>query len=773
MADDNTKLIIVLEAQSKKLQNSLVQVNRQIDRFAQQTERRLAQMQKSSTASFERLATSMRSSMGGLNSVLGPLIGAVGVREVINYADAWTEAGNKIAAAAQVSGQFARPLEQIKDAANDARTDLSSYVDLYSRLLRISPNVSASEIEVARATDIVAKSLKAGGAAASEQAATLTQLGQALGSGALQGDELRSLRENAPLVVQAIADEFGVTIGQLKELGAEGKLTSDRVFKAILKGGEDIEAAFAATQSTIKDAFTRIENEMTAYIANAGDASGATQGLIDALNFLADNFKETADVVVQFATLLAGALAGRAIAGIVIGIGQAVGAIGAFVVALRAGTLAAGGFTAALGPIGLIAGLAAAAIFLLNQANEEGARKSAAHAATMGENAAAIEVARDASSEYRKALRDQIAMQVEAAEAALTEADAITRAARVKAAASRIDILGMTFSDPFANGAADAALQNSLILDKAYQDLAAQLVKIDEIMTTPAKPGKGGGAGTGKLDDYQKAIEKLKERTADLQAETAAQAALNPLINDYGFALEKAKAQQDLLNAAKAAGIALDEPTLAGIEAAAEAYANASVDAKKLTEAQDNALESMRGWFDVSRDALSGFITDLKEGKSAAEALGGVFDKLANKFLDMGLDVLFGTGGKDFGAIGQIFGFANGGIAAGGRPQSLPRFAGGGVAKSASIFGEAGPEAAVPLPDGRRIPVDLRAPASSAAGGAIQVSVSVGVQNGELVPLIAQVSGEVAGRQIDQRTPAIVRQVAPGAVSIANRNRTG
>lgn len=67
-----------------------------------------------------------------------------------------------------------------------------------------------------------------------------------------------------------------------------------------------------------------------------------------------------------------------------------------------------------------------------------------------------------------------------------------------------------------------------------------------------------------------------------------------------------------------------------------------------------------------------------------------------------------GVAGSLLSGIGDLFGFANGGVAAHGRPVPLPQFAGGGIANSAAIFGEAGPEAAVPLPDGRRIPVELR-----------------------------------------------------------------
>lgn len=67
-----------------------------------------------------------------------------------------------------------------------------------------------------------------------------------------------------------------------------------------------------------------------------------------------------------------------------------------------------------------------------------------------------------------------------------------------------------------------------------------------------------------------------------------------------------------------------------------------------------------------------------------------------------------GVFGTVLSGIGELFGFADGGIASHGKPVPMPRFAGGGIANSAAIFGEAGPEAAVPLPDGRRIPVEMR-----------------------------------------------------------------
>src|SRR5690606_14141785 len=109
-------------AQSRKLQNELVRTNRLIDKFALQTEKRFDLMQRKMNGSFDQLANKLRGSVGGLQTLLGPLVGTLGAREVINFADAWATAGNKIAAAGQVAGIRARSLDELKDSANATRT---------------------------------------------------------------------------------------------------------------------------------------------------------------------------------------------------------------------------------------------------------------------------------------------------------------------------------------------------------------------------------------------------------------------------------------------------------------------------------------------------------------------------------------------------------------------------------------------------------------------------------------------------------------------------
>ncbi|WP_163269665.1 hypothetical protein [Chelativorans alearense] len=153
---------------------------------------------------------------------------------------------------------------------------------------------------------------------------------------------------------------------------------------------------------------------------------------------------------------------------------------------------------------------------------------------------------------------------------------------------------------------------------------------------------RGGGGGGGRLDELQRAIELMRERTTALAAMTAAQAGINPLIDDYGFAVERASAVVELENAAKKAGLEITPELATQINTLATAYADASSQAEQLAKSQDKARESAEGMRDLGKSAMSGFIQDLQAGKSASEALANALQKVADKLLEVALNTPFG-----------------------------------------------------------------------------------------------------------------------------------
>lgn len=156
-------------------------------------------------------------------------------------------------------------------------------------------------------------------------------------------------------------------------------------------------------------------------------------------------------------------------------------------------------------------------------------------------------------------------------------------------------------------------------------------------------------------------------------AATDVQAALNPLLDDYGYATTKAATAQSLLAAAQEAGVAVTPELEAQIQDLAEGYASATVAAARLDEAQAGVRERAEEMAALRMDVLGGFVKDLVAGKDAADALAGALGKIGDRLLDMALDGLLGggAGGGLFGGLlggllGRIPGFANGGTAPGG-----------------------------------------------------------------------------------------------------------
>ena len=305
-----------------------------------------------------------------------------------------------------------------------------------------------------------------------------------------------------------------------------------------------------------------------------------------------------------------------------------------------------------------------------------------------------------------------------------------------------------------------------------FEDLKKNLDAQAQALSNAAKKANGGGAskkgrksgggsGRNRKDDFQKEVEQIRDRTSALEAETIAQASINPLIDDYDYAITKARATQELLNAAQKAGVEITPALREQIDSLAEGYARATEVSNQLAESQQQAREASDFLKDSMMDAFQSMIPAIETGNKALDGfLNTLMDAVNQAFL-LGKGPLAGLFGGGSGLIGSIFGFAKGGVAAHGRPQPMKTFARGGVSRTAAIFGEAGPEAAVPLPDGRRIPVDLKMPNVS-GGGAQNVHVTVGVSadgNGNIKPFVESVArGEAAKStaQLSSKVPTMV-----------------
>lgn len=780
MATDVDRLIVSVEARMRSFEREMQRMNGVADKRARAVEVRFQKMNQ----------TLDRIGRGAAASLIGPLTGigaALSTREVLQYADAWTSAKNSLAVAGVTGAKQAEVLDKLYRSAQNNAAPITSMADLFGKAAQASDNLGASQEDLLKFSDGVGVALRVAGSSAGEASGSLTQLGQLLGQARVQAEEFNSINEGARPILIAVAnglDKAGGSVNKLKQLVNDGKVSGKQFFEAFLKGLPSIQSMAANATQTIDQGITKVNNAFTKYIGEADASLGVSEKLVAALNALAENFDDVGDTAVAFATIIAGALVGRAIGGMILSLGNGVAALMALNRAIALGTTGAITFRAALGPLSVIAGIAAgAAIAFSNWSSsiDDATRSLADSAAGAGQIQGMIDDAKRAQDAYKTAISSTAGAQTSASSSivadtkrefeakksllelevkrqqallAVKQAELSDAGSRLKSEVgasvfTRIDTDRTGYSDPRVGRLVN--LPDDITgLDKTREVIAnspvtAEIQKIRAEMdlteisankltaalnttfsdtggggggaSAPDTGGKGKGGKSKRADEFQRMSERIKEATEQLLVQNAAQQQVNPTINDYGRAVEFATAQQELLTAAQKAGMEITPALKDQIGSLAGAYADASVASQKLAATQEKVREQADFFGQTAYDAFSDLIPQIETGNAA-------LDKFLNTLIEaVAQAALLGTGpfgsvggGGLFGGLFKLFGFAKGGIAANGKPQALPRFAKGGVARSASIFGEAGPEAAVPLPDGRRIPVDLRAPQSSGTG---------------------------------------------------------
>ncbi len=241
-----------------------------------------------------------------------------------------------------------------------------------------------------------------------------------------------------------------------------------------------------------------------------------------------------------------------------------------------------------------------------------------------------------------------------------------------------------------------------------------------------------------QVDELTRLIVSMREKTAATLAETAALAELNPLADDYGFQVEKARYAQELLTAAQRSGKEITPELSASIDQLASAYAAASTEAQALAKSQQSAVAVAQEWNDFSKGMLRGFISDMTSGVSVADSLANSLSKVADRLIDIGLNAIFDGGGMGSGIGGLLAHlFSQGGVF---NQGNVTPFARGGVVNSPTLFpmakgmglmGEAGPEAIMPLTRGRNGELGVRAAGGGGQSGDTYVEVNISVDGAQ------------------------------------------
>ncbi|HEN3507496.1 TPA: tape measure protein [Yersinia enterocolitica] len=295
-------------AGEQQLGNIVYQVEMELGKLItsqQQVNSRLDQME----GKFDATAKSVdraEKSMFSLSRVATSLATALSVQQIAQYGNAWVTVSNKLVNAIRANEDLLTVTNRVFDISQDTRAGLEATATLYGRLERATRSAGTSTADLAKLTTTINKGLVVSGATAEEASSTMIQLSQALASGVLRGEEFNSISENGSRLAVALADSLGVTVGQLRAMAAEGKLTTDVVVNGLLKQSDAIAKEFGNTVLTMGQAFTVATNNITKFIGESSSVNTALNIFNQGVITLSENLGTIANVIGVVSTIIGG-----------------------------------------------------------------------------------------------------------------------------------------------------------------------------------------------------------------------------------------------------------------------------------------------------------------------------------------------------------------------------------------------------------------------------------------------------------------------------------
>lgn len=255
--------------------------------------------------------------LGKIKGFAAAYVGIKGIGQVLNLSDEMTQTQARLDLLLDNFNESESVdvlFNKIYASAQDARGSLTDTAAVVARFGNNAKDAFNSSDEVVDFANLVQKQMTIAGATTSEASNAMLQLSQGLGSGVLRGDELNSVFENAPNLIQNIADYLGKPIGQIREMAADGEITADIVKNAIFEASDEINERFEKMPMTWGQMWTKFQNTATM----------AFKPVLDRLNELA-NSEGFQSFVENAITVMA------VLANVVIDIFELIGTIGSFI----------------------------------------------------------------------------------------------------------------------------------------------------------------------------------------------------------------------------------------------------------------------------------------------------------------------------------------------------------------------------------------------------------------------------------------------------------
>lgn len=278
---------------------ALAEANRDVDNMAE-AYRRAAQQEEVLNRGLRNGASAVDGLLGKVKGIVTTLAAGAGAKAVLGLSDQLASSSARLSLIVDDGGSVDALEQKIMASAQRSRASYLGTMQTISKLGLQAGDAFNSNDELIRFTELLNKNFVIGGSSATEQAAAMYQLTQAMGSGRLQGDEYRSIIENAPMLAGAIEEYMrnvqGAT-GAMKDWSSEGILTADVIKAAVFNSADEVEARFQQMPMTWGQVWTQMQNKAIAafdpvlsklnQVANSERFETVTDGIVSGLATIA------------------------------------------------------------------------------------------------------------------------------------------------------------------------------------------------------------------------------------------------------------------------------------------------------------------------------------------------------------------------------------------------------------------------------------------------------------------------------------------------------
>lgn len=239
----------------------------------------------------ERQTTAATRNMGGgftkLAAAVGAYVSVTQAFQALRIAESMTLIDQRIKNATKSTSEFTAAQKKLIKTSNDTGAALENVVATFENLKLVAEDIGVTNDQSLRLVDILNKIGVIGSTSLANLNSAITQFGQSMAKGVLNGDELGSILENMPRLAIAIAKSMKVGVGELKQMGAEGKLIMSEILPGLLKQQDEINKKFETMPKTMARAFNELTNSFGQLLKGINDEFKITEGIAERISALA------------------------------------------------------------------------------------------------------------------------------------------------------------------------------------------------------------------------------------------------------------------------------------------------------------------------------------------------------------------------------------------------------------------------------------------------------------------------------------------------------